>query len=293
MSRGRGERGRSRATLDLIDTCIKIIEPCQPITVRGVCYKLFVAGFIGSMAIKNTQKVSRILRDAREEDEIPWEWIVDESRQLERQPSWANLEEYARVIELSYRRNFWADQDNRVIVISEKATVAGILRQVLDDYGVPFFAAHGFNSATKVHELAEEIQSDSRNYVFLYVGDYDPSGMFMSEADLPNRLRRYDADNFEFRRVALTAEDTAVLPSFDVATKQKDPRYSWYVERFGKKAWELDALDPVHLRARIHDEIVPWIDPSDWERHKIIERAQRETTKMVAATMAEMDGGAA
>jgi hypothetical protein len=67
MSRARGERGRSQATLDLIATCIKIIEACQPITVRGVAYKLFVAGLIDSMATKNTQKVSRILRDAREE----------------------------------------------------------------------------------------------------------------------------------------------------------------------------------------------------------------------------------
>jgi len=80
MNRKRGERGRSHATLDLIETCIKIIEPCQPITVRGVCYKLFVAGLIDSMTTKNTQKVSRMLRDGREEGRIPWDWIVDESR---------------------------------------------------------------------------------------------------------------------------------------------------------------------------------------------------------------------
>jgi hypothetical protein len=186
-TRKRGERGRAQATLDLIDTCIKIIEPCQPISVRGVCYKLFVAGLIDSMAVKNTQKVSRILTEAREEDLIPWEWIVDESRQLERQPRWSDLEEYAKVIERSYRRDFWADQDTRLIVISEKSTVAGVLRPVLDAYGVPFFAAHGFNSATKVHELAQEIVDDDRLYQFFYVGDHDPSGMYMSEVDFPGR----------------------------------------------------------------------------------------------------------
>jgi hypothetical protein len=55
----RGQRGRAKATLDLIDTCIEIIEQVQPITVRGVCYRLFVAGMIDSMAVKNTQKISR------------------------------------------------------------------------------------------------------------------------------------------------------------------------------------------------------------------------------------------
>jgi len=281
----RGERGRSRSTIDLVDTCIKIIEPCQPITVRGVCYKLFVAGLIDSMAVKNTQKVSRILRDAREEGQIPWEWIVDDSRQLERQPSWANLEEYARVVELSYRRDFWADQKERVIVISEKSTVAGILRPILDGYGVPFFSAHGFNSCTKVHELAEEIRDDRRYYVFLYVGDHDPSGMFMSEVDLQERLHRYGAGDFDFLRIAVTEEDTPDLPSFNADTKNKDPRYHWYVERYGRHAWELDAMDPTDLRQRVASEIKHYIDTAAWERHKVSEEAQRNTTKMVAAQL--------
>ena len=65
------------------------------------------------------------------------------------------------------------------------------------------FAAHGFNSATKIHELAEEIQADNRHYAFFYVGDYDPSGMYMSEVDLNDRLTRYGASGFSVVRIAL------------------------------------------------------------------------------------------
>ena len=209
--RRRGQRGRSKATLDLIATCRKIIEQVQPITVRGVCYRLFVAGHIDSMAVKNTQKISRLLTQARERGEIPWEWIVDESRQMERSPHWRDLKSYAGVIERSYRRDFWAHQENGVIVISEKATVAGILRPVLNEYGVPFFPVHGFNSATKMHELAQDIADDERRTVLLYVGDYDPSGMYMSEEDLPKRLTGYGANdgehNFMLFRVALRRDD--------------------------------------------------------------------------------------
>src|SRR5262249_40174457 len=188
-----GYRGRSKATPELLEACKKIIEQVQPITVRGVCYRLFVAGLIDSMAIKNTQKISRLLTWAREQGEIDWEWIVDDSRLMERQPHWRDLEGYAEAVAESYRRDFWAHQHKRVIVISEKSTVAGILRPVLEEYGVPFFAAHGFNSATKVHELAEQVRTDGRMYFFLYVGDYDCSGMHMSEEDLPERLERYGA----------------------------------------------------------------------------------------------------
>jgi len=146
------------------------------------------------MEVKNTQKISRLLVEAREQDLIAWEWTVDDSRRMEGDEGrFTDLKQYGRVIERAYRRDFWAHQSRRVIVISEKATVAGILRPVLDEFGVPFLAAHGFNSATKVYELAQEIRADRRTHCFLYVGDYDPSGMHMSEMDLPGRLRRYGA----------------------------------------------------------------------------------------------------
>lgn len=158
----RGQRGKSKATLDLIATSSEIIEAVQPITVRGVCYRLFVDGHIDSMAVKNTQKISRLLTQAREEGVIPWEWIVDDSRRMEGDTGFRDLREYAANIAAWYRRDFWAHQPRRLIVISEKSTVAGILRPVLDEYCVPFLAVHGFNSATKMHELAEEIARDKR-----------------------------------------------------------------------------------------------------------------------------------
>ena len=37
---------------------------------------------------------------------------------------------------------------------------------------------------TSVHDVAED--DDGRNLIALYVGDYDPSGLFMSEEDLPS-----------------------------------------------------------------------------------------------------------
>jgi hypothetical protein len=281
----RGQRGRAKATLDLIATCIEIIAQVQPITVRGVCYRLFVAGLIDSMAVNNTQKISRLLVQAREAGLIPWEWIVDDSRRTEREPHWLDLEQYASVIQRSYRRDFWQYQQVRVVAISEKATVAGILRPVLDEYGVAFMALHGYNSATKVYELAQEIQNDSRVHVFLYVGDFDCSGMHMSETDLPQRLRRYGANGFFLERIALTADDTRKLPSFPA--KQNDPRYAWYVARYGHEAWELDAMDPNTLRDRIRVSIERYIDRQSWKRHKLTEQAEQETVRKIAERMIE------
>jgi hypothetical protein len=295
---GNGYRGRSKATLELLDACKKIIEETRPITVRGVCYRLFVAKLIDSMAKANTQKISRLLVWAREQGAIEWESIVDESRSMERISQWRDLESYARIIEHSYRRDFWAHQRNQVIVISEKATVAGILRPVLDEYGVTFFPVHGFNSATKMHDLAELIgrgaadEYHQQHFILLYVGDHDPSGMYMSEVDLPERLKRYGASDceewigrsFDLERTALTRDDTDVLPPFEA--KEDDPRYRWYVEKYGEEAWELDAMDPNELRGRVQREIGRYVNRGDWKRHKQIEKAQREATRKIAQAMA-------
>ena len=210
------------------------------------------------MAVKNTQKISRLLVDLREQGVIPWRWIVDDSRHTEREPHWTDLKEYAGVIQRSYRRDFWEHQEHNVVVISEKAIVTGILRPTLDEYGVPFMALHGYNSATKVYELAQDVQSDHRANVFLYVGDHDPSGMHMSAVDLPDRLRRYGAGTFVLERIALTEDDVANLPSFP--GNQTDPRYRWYAAHYGAEAWELDAMDPNDLRERVRSFIEDFIN---------------------------------
>ena len=103
---------------------------------------------IASMATKDMARVYRLLRVAREQGIIPWEWIVDETRELERVSTWSDPEEYASCVAQSYRRDFWNLQPNRIEVWSEKGTVRGVLAPVLDQYAVGFRVMHGFSSAT-------------------------------------------------------------------------------------------------------------------------------------------------
>jgi hypothetical protein len=103
-------RGRAQRSLDLIEAMYDAAEAAQPITGRGIGYKLFTLGLIPSMARSEMQRVYRLLKEAREEDIIPWEWIVDETRELERVSTWANPAAYARAVARSYRRDFWDQQ---------------------------------------------------------------------------------------------------------------------------------------------------------------------------------------
>src|SRR4029077_12403481 len=142
----------------------------------------------------------RLLREAREDGTIPWDWIVDETRRLERVSTWANPAEYARCVAQSYRRDFWDQQPVRVEVWSEKGTVRGVLQPVLDEYGVGFRVMHGFSGATTIYDVAQD--GDRRPLIVLYVGDYDPSGLYMSRHDLPDRLRKYGGYHVMITRIA-------------------------------------------------------------------------------------------
>jgi hypothetical protein len=269
----------ARSSLDLIRAMRGIAKDAQPITGRGVGYKLFTAGLIESMSVNEMQKVYRLLRVAREQGFIPWPWIVDETRELERLPTWSDPAAYARTVAKSYRRDFWDQQPRRVEIWSEKGTIRGVLKPVLDDYAVGFRVMHGFTSATAVNEVAED--RDGRDLVVLYVGDFDPSGLFMSERDLPQRLVEYGGSHVQLIRIALIPGQTAGLPYFPASDKRKDPRYSWFVERHGQFCWEIDAMDPRNLRECAEEEIKRLIEPIAWARCETINAAELESLQTI------------
>jgi hypothetical protein len=271
-------RGMAQRSLDLIAAMHEIIEPLQPITGRGVGYKLFTRGLITSMARSEMAKVYRLLLLAREQEDIPWEWIVDETRSIERVSTWDNPEQYARAVARSYRRDFWNQQPHRVQVWSEKGTVRGVLAPVLDEYAVGFLPVGGFSSGTKAHDIAED---DDRPLIVLYVGDLDPSGMFMSEEDLPERFARYGGDHIRLKRIALTNKQLRGLPPFPAADKRKDPRYQWFVRNHGRHCWELDAMDPNDLRDCVEQKIRELIEPVAWKRCEVVNKAEQESLQTI------------
>lgn len=271
-------RGKAQKSIALIEAAKIILEEIQPATIRAVCYRLFILKIILSMAKGNTNKVGGQLVWAREQGIIPWAWVVDETREAERIASWERPDEIIKAAVSQYRKNYWTEQSNRVEVWSEKGTIRGTLAPILNEYGVTFRVMHGYGSATTLHSIANETRQSDKPMTILYVGDYDPSGLHMSEIDLPRRLELYNG-TATIKRVALDKSDVTDtdLPSFEAESKSKDPRYKWFVQNYGKQAWELDALSPVILRERVECEILSLIDTGAWEHAKSIESAEIES----------------
>ena len=273
-------RGKAGKTLEIEQAIIDIVEDRHPITVRGVCYALFTRGLLDSMAVGQTGKVSRIMTEMRETGALDWTLIVDGSRAVDRVGIWDSPSQIIDAAVSRYRRNYWQEQPTLVEVWSEKSTVQGVLGPVLNEFGVTFRVMKGFGSFTAVRQAAEDsldIPAD-RAAVALYIGDRDPSGLYMSEVDLPRRLERYGS-SWQFERIAVLGTDTRDLPSFDASTKAGDVRHDWYVERYGQKCWELDAIDPVVLRQRVREQIETRLDLIAWERAKEIETVEVASMK--------------
>jgi hypothetical protein len=278
-TRSKKGRGMAQRSLDLIQAMRDAAEAAQPITGRGIGYKLFTLGLIPSMERSEMQRVYRLLKEARERGFIPWNWIVDETRSLERISTWSNPAEYARCVADSYRRDFWDQQPVRVEVWSEKGTVRGVLQPILDRYAVGFRVMHGFSGATTGYDISQD--DDGRDLIALYVGDFDPSGMFMSEEDLPTRLSDYGGDHVDLRRIALTREQVTNLPSFPATDKRADPRFRWFRRAHGNRCWELDAMDPNDLRQCVEEAIQELIEPVAWRRCEVVNEAEQESLKSI------------
>ena len=276
-------RGKSASTTVLESAIAGIVDERSPITVRGVCYALFTRGLIPDMSTNSTGKISRVMTAMRESDDLDWTLIVDGSRAVERVSQWRDPGELIDISARQYRRDNWQDQPTLVEVWSEKSTVQGVLGPVLDDLGVTFRVMKGFGSFTAVRQAAEDSTNlpDDRAAVALYVGDWDPSGLYMSEVDLPRRLGRYGSQ-WSFQRIAIVHDDLANLPHFDTATKSGDARLKWYLEHTTadpRRSWELDAMDPNDLRQRVREAIEERMDADAWTRALEFEAVEKESIK--------------
>jgi hypothetical protein len=279
-------RGKSAKSLEIINASIRILEEIQPASVRAVCYRLFIEKLIPNMGKNSTGAVGKQLVYARENSLIPWDWIVDETREAETISSWRNPESLISAAVGQYRKDYWQTQPRRVEVWSEKGTVRGTVAPVLKEYGVTFRVMHGYGSATSIHGIAQETIQRAKPLTVLYIGDHDPSGLQMSELDLPARLERYGG-RAKIIRIALDESDVrddTELPWFPADDKAKDSRYEWFKTYYGDRCWEVDALSPVVLRERLDLAILELLDVDAWNLAIKIEAAEVESMRSILGT---------
>jgi hypothetical protein len=278
--------GFNRATYAVAFVLAELALRCHPINVRGLMYQGQVAGWFPSTGDKYKVQTERVMLKLRRAGLVPYDWIVDSTRHRRKPSSWSGLSDFADDVARGYRRNFWRDQPDYVEVFIEKEGRAGIIEPVTDEFDIYLTGIRGQISETKAWEIGEQWkQIDKPIYVY-YLGDHDPAGLSI-EACLKSKLRHFAGKDFHWQRLAITPFDLANTKLIGFPVKRKSdkgkslPESVWkpYIDQYGDRCVELDALDPEETRRRVRDAIEQHIDQYEWDAMQRTEKLERETLK--------------
>lgn len=254
---------KSREKLDIIKA---LIESYEVISLRGIHYLL-----VSNNVIENTRKayetLGELMKWARLTGEIPFDKIVDETREPRRQEVFNDPVDALRGRLLAYRSDWWVNQLEYIEVWLEKRTLTRIVYPISNHYGVYLCVGGGYQSWSEIHDGKERFEKyRSRACHILYLGDFDPSGEDM-DRDISERFDTLGCP-VTVERVAITPEDARTYNLPPQFAKPTDSRTPAFVEKYGAYGWELDALHPNVLQKKTEAAIQAHCDTDLINQHR-------------------------
>jgi hypothetical protein len=277
---------RSQAAIKAIrGAIIDVLSDDNPMTVRQVFYQLVVRNVIEKTEEDYQGTVIRLLTEMRLSGEIPFAWIVDESRRTRETETFDGVRDALAQTAKFYRRSALRESDVYIEVWSEKEALSGIIWDVAGDFDVPVVVSKGTPSLTQLFGSFENIyraaQAGKQSYVYQF-GDHDPSGCLIPEV-IENRLNQFCEQHDCFapvvERIALTVEQirTYRLPSRP--TKREGNNHA---KHFEGRSTELDALPSNVLRDLVRACIENHIPAAQVEALRAAEDSERALIEQFA-----------
>jgi hypothetical protein len=246
----------------------EIVAAQRPMTVRQVFYQATVRGLIDKTEL-GYEKIQWDLTVMRKERRLPYEWIKDGTRYINRIATYSSPAEALQDAAECYRKSLWEDEFDCVQIWIEKDALTGIIEPITDEYDVPLIAARGYASLSLLHDAARLI-SIGTAYIY-HLGDFDPSGVNAGEKIEETLFEMAPHAGIIFKRLAVTEQQIAEWNLPTRPTKTTDTR----AKKFGAHSVELDAIEPHRLRALVRDAIARHLP--NFQALKKAEERERET----------------
>lgn len=275
LAQQNGKRRKRRTKQEIQRLCEAMytaLEDNYPATVRWVFYCLFVQGLIAKTEYGGT--VDRLLVKMRRSGEIPYEWIVDNTRWMRKPVSFSSLDSALELTKETYRRALWRDQRVHVEIWCEKEALAGVFYEVTSQWDVGLMVAKGYSSITFLHESAEYLRRQERPCFLYHFGDFDPDGLNIGKK-VESTLREMAPDaEIHFKRLAVTKTQINrwKLPSAPLTKRDRENKNFKGAEKV-----QLDAISPNRLRKLCEDAITQHVDQTILDRTMAIEEEERST----------------
>jgi len=252
---------------------VDVLQLENPMTLRAVFYRLVSRAIIPKLE-SEYGKLSRMLCQLREAGDVPWEWVVDNTRRIDVPQTWRDTGHALESAAMYYALDPWLDQPERVYVMCEKDAIANVLASVTYEYIVPLAVVRGFSSHTFLHDIAERIAVGNKPTHVLYFGDHDPSGLAVSAA--AERIIRHFAPGVEIRftRLAVLPEQIVEYHLLTRPTKKSDKRS----KNFIGESVEVDAMSMDVLRTLTREAIEAVLDRERYDA--TLERQQSDSGEL-------------
>jgi hypothetical protein len=271
---------RTKAEITAIrDAIIDVVESDPPMTVRQVFYQLVTRGVIEKTEDEYQRTIIRLLTDMRLEGDIPFNYIVDESRRVRITQTFDNVADAVAHTAKFYRRSALAQSDDYLEIWLEKDALAGVLWDVTSEYDVPLMVSRGMPSLTFLYSCARQIErawlNGKQTYIYQF-GDHDPSGVLIPqtiERRLGELCEQLHCDPPIVQRVALTED---MIAEFNLPTRPTKRNGNTHANRFEGDSVELDALPPSELRNLVRCVIECHVSPEETEALRAAEDSERE-----------------
>jgi len=265
------------------------------ITLRQLYYRLVAHHYIEN-TINSYKRLSRILVEARLTGQIPFDAFEDRTRTADggdrpyflprdffeyHRDEYEGAEDRFRNSPEHYELPLWYAQPYYVEIWLEKQALQNVFKEITEKYGLTLAVCRGYPSTTFLYEAKWRImrESDGRDIVILYFGDYDPTG-----EDIPRHIEHSLINDFDlnietFQKVALTLAQIESLNLPPEPTKKTDSRSRRFIETHGDMAVELDAVEPRTLMQMIEDSILTFFDTGAYELRNRIQEESREVMR--------------
>ena len=237
-----------------------------PTSNRFLFYELEQRGVLSKVRT-GVRRADQDLQDAslalRDRGIVPWGWIVDEERHLDRWEYAADVRTYVADRVDEARVDLW-DGAAPPLILTESNATAGVLRATAGVYLCPIAGTKGQTRGFLVTQVAPMLEAGQ---VVLYIGDHDHAGGQI-EANT-RRVLEQIIGPLTWERLAITAEQ---IVAFQVPPIEKsDGRHRPPLKH---RAYEAEALGQSlvqELLTRRLNELLP--EPLETVRER--ERQQR------------------
>lgn len=261
-------------TLRSLAFSVNFIKKHEKVSVRQVYYAL-----VSHMGLPNTRndykKTVNLLKRARLAGIIPFNAIIDDTREAEKTPSWDSIRQILGAAIHQYRSDWWEDQFYYVEVWLEKRALKRIFYPITNAYDVHLCIGGGYQSWSEIWEAKKRFDQRPQPVAILYFGDLDPSGKDIPR-DLENRFEILGVP-VKVEQIALTKQDVEEYNLPRNPFIKEDPRQAWYIEKYGiTYGVELDALPPDVLKQKIVKAITTYAQVDALKAHKFKDQQDRE-----------------